>query len=169
MSHPKTIVVVQDSSDTVVVRDRSANTSVVADPDRLVHVAAAGARGPQGPPGPAGSGAGGELLLTAAQNIPARHVVAINGDGLAYIPDRDTPSDANRVAGVSAVAALAGEQFTVVVDGVLEGGPWPVGALFLGDSGALTADPSGGSFQLQVGVAVTSTRILIRPQFPIFL
>lgn len=166
MSHPQTVVVVKDASENVVTRDRSAATSIVVDPDKLVHVATAGVRGPQGTPG---TGGAGEFVLTAAVNIPARHVVAINADGLAYLPDRDVKADAANVAGVAKVAALVGEEFAVVTDGVVDGGSWALGPLFLGDGGALTSTPGGGAFQLQVAAAVTPTRILVRPQLPIFL
>lgn len=124
-----------------------------------------GAAGPAGPPGP-----GFQLTLVARENIPAYSAVAIDSTGKGYLPDKDVIADANRVAGVATTSALTGESFVVLTDGtLLQAGTWTMGPLYVGDNGALTSTPPAAVYQLQMGTAVTTGEVLVRPQFPIVL
>lgn len=110
------------------------------------------------------------VTAIAAVIIPALHAVAINALGLAYPADSSLITDASRVVGVSVSAALPGEPVQIAVDEVLATpAVWTPGPLFVGVAGALSSLLTGASYQLQLGVALTASSLLVRPQFPIML
>lgn len=123
--------------------------------------------GVPGPPGPAG----GTVTAIAASNINAFSVVALNSVGLAYMADKANLADANRILGIAAVSALTGGTLTVATTGILvTGAVWTPGPLFVGTAGALTSTaPSAPNYEFQVATAVSSSILIVSPQFPIFL
>lgn len=168
-------VVVGGGTRTVVVRDPEQSTvatggpaaAITVDAPDVVVVQGEGARGSQGPAGPSG---GDAILATAGATVQAFHPVTIRGDGLAYPADALSTEDATRVAGLAATAALTGEQVTIIAAGEIIGpGPYPVGPLFVASGGGLVPVPPVGGYQLWVAVALTSTRLLVRPHQPILL
>lgn len=119
-----------------------------------------------------GGGTGGSLTAIAGETILAWHAVWIDTDGLLYNADHDVLTEATQVAGISTVSALAGETVTVATDGSYldTGAPlFPVGPLFVGDTGVLDPTPPSVGWHLQMGSMMTTTKLLVRPQFPIFL
>jgi hypothetical protein len=143
-----------------------------ASPNRVkglfTQIGVVGPQGPQGEPGESGSPA---ITVTAGESIPAWHAVFIDTDGLAYLADSDD-AHGTAVLGVAKTAALTGETFPVAVDGdYLDTTPvtWTPGPVYIGDTGVLTATPPVAGYQLWIATALTTTRLLVRPQFPIVL
>lgn len=154
-------------NDVLIVVDSSIDVAVITQSEVVIVDESVG---PQGPPGPPGTS--GLLTLVAAENISQYSVVRILSDGLAYLADRNDPTHGVFVAGIAKTSALTGESFDAITDGLLDTpAVWAVGPLYVGDNGALISTPPPGTFtdyQLQVAVAVTTARLLVRPQFPIF-
>lgn len=151
------LVLIEDSQ--IVVQDTDVEVMVLTDFDTIVINDAVGAQGPTH-----------QVTLVARENIPAFAVVAIDSAGLAYLPDKDVLADAPRIAGVATTSALTGETFVVLLDGtLLQAGTWTMGPLYVGDNGVLTSTPPAALYQLQIGTAVTTSEVLIRPQIPIVL
>lgn len=103
------------------------------------------------------------LSVTASATIQQWHVVALNGSGEAYMPSAGTVTDDFRVFGVSQNAALTGEQVQVATDGYLDTpSMWTPGPLFLGASGLITSTVPTAGFHVQIGAAVTASRIIVK-------
>lgn len=110
------------------------------------------------------------MLVTAAQNIQQFHAVALDSSGEAYMPDASNITDNFRVLGIAKSAALTGETLAVATEGYLDSGTiWSVGPLYLGEDGVLVSTPATSGFHLQVGSAVSTSRIIVRPESPIIL
>lgn len=121
-----------------------------------------------GAPGAPGQSA--RITVTAAEEIPASHVVAINADGTARLASSLNYDDAVEAFGVARTAALSGETFTVATAGSLTTtGTVPVGTLYLGIDGALTTDHEAGLFTLRIGYAPTPDLLVVRVGEPIML
>lgn len=141
---------------------------VVVDDRRDVVVADCGTQGPPGPDPEA-------IEVTAGETIPAWRAVRVDPDGLAYLADNDTPTDGLRLLGISRIAALVGEPLTVATDGTsVDTTPttWTPGPLYVGEAGVLVSTPPDGAvdnYTLTVACALTTTRLIVRPQFPIYL
>jgi Collagen triple helix repeat (20 copies) len=130
-----------------------------------------GWNGPPGPAGPQGPAAA-QITAVASQSIPAYSVVALDNTAAAYLPSNTVTADATRVVGIAAAGALNGETVTIVVSDLVTTPPvFTPGPLFLGSSGALSSSPgsgASGTFQLQVGLAVTPGKVVVRPLAPVF-
>lgn len=119
--------------------------------------------------GAAGAAGVAEFRMTAATTIHAAHAVAIDDQGRAYHPDRDVPSDADRVMGVAAEDALAGEPVRVITLGPLAAGSWTEGPLYVDDDGSLTSTPPADRWQIQAAVASSPTELFVDIKPPIIL
>lgn len=112
-------------------------------------------------------------MVVAAMNIPAFAVVALNSSGEAYLPSALTLSDANLILGIAINGALTGETFSVQTTGILDTSPsWTIGPLYLSSTtpGALTSTvPAAPAYQFWVATAADSSRLIVRPLFPIIL
>lgn len=150
----------------IEVFDEIVDLLVITDVETLI-LSDCGIQGPPGPPGPAGSGS--VVQVVAGETILPFHAVMVGPDGLGYLPDRDSLSDAFFVLGVATSAALAGEALGVATGGFLDGpASWTPGPLYVGDDGVLTADLGLGAYDFEIAVAVTTSRLVIRPQPPIY-
>ena len=86
--------------------------------------------------------------------------------------DSATPSHAAAFLGVTQGAASMGATATIQRTGTLTEGSWswtPWLPVFVGANGTLTQSAPSSGFSLVVGVALSATSILIRPQPPIAL
>jgi hypothetical protein len=107
--------------------------------------------------------------VAAGASILAGHVVALDDSGLGYMPTSATVDDAHRIVGVAVTAANPGEACSVRYDGLLMTSGLTPGFVYLGLAGELTSSLPGSGFQVQIGTAVSTTTLIIRPQLPIYL
>lgn len=114
--------------------------------------------GVQGAQGVAGVA---EFTMTAASQIHAGWAVAMDSDGDAYHPDRDVPTDADRVVGVAKDDSMTGEPVRVVTLGPLVTGSWTQGPLYVDDDGSLTSTPPADRWQVQAAVAISATELFV--------
>lgn len=148
----------------LVVESTLVETTLVAD-HQIIILQSDGGSGPTGPPG-----TGGSVAVVAGQNLQANRAVYLDSAGEAFHADHDTLPDCVRVLGITTTSALTGENVVVVTEGIMTTGPiWTLGAYYLGASGMLTSTPVTTGFALQVASAVTTSKLIVRPQEPIYL
>lgn len=134
----------------------------------------------QGGPGPAGvagpAGPAGQTIETTDRTADValsghRAVRGTTPAGADYCGSA-TPSHAPAFLGLTQGAASSGTTVTVQRTGVIVEGSWtwtPWMPVFVGASGTLTQSSPSSGFSLVVGVALSATSILLRPQPPIYL
>ena len=125
--------------------------------------AAQGPIGPQGPAGPPGADGSGNSQFTAAQVISALRVIKLDSANQAVYAD---PSSVG-IVGLSLEAGNIGDLVRVAGDGAVVSDPswnWtPDAFIFCSTNGVLTQTaPTVGTWA-PVGVALTATRIIVRP------
>lgn len=135
-----------------------------------VEVIAVGGQGPpgrQGIPGPAG---GSALQRLAGEVLSALRVV-YELDDKAFILD---PADGDHVAlilGITLTAADIGNPLDIQRSGAIEDSTWrwQPGRVWLGAGGSITQTPPVTGYFVQLGAAVSATRIILNLQDPIEL
>jgi hypothetical protein len=140
----------------------------------LVTPAAQGPAGPPGAPGVSGGAGSAYLTLTASQNLQGGYGVTadVATPGAAKAPTTPTLAEAQLFLGVTLGAAAQGAEVQIQGSGELTdtGWSWTPGALlFLGPLGLPTQTPPTSGVCLVIGIALSPTTILIRPQPPIAL
>ncbi|WP_080747151.1 hypothetical protein [Comamonas thiooxydans] len=129
----------------------------------------------QGPPGPAGipGPAGGQVLQRkAGMDTSALLVVYEDLFGSVWPADPDAESDVLALLGVTVSAAVAGQPINVQRLGHIDDEAWqllPGKRVFLGGQGRLTQEPPQAGYDVLIGMAITSTRLLLNIQDPIEL
>ena len=129
----------------------------------------------QGPPGPAGipGPAGGQVLQRkAGMDTSALLVVYEDLFGSVWPADPDAESDVLALLGVTVSAAEAGQPINVQRMGHIDDEAWqlqPGKRVFLGGQGRLTQEPPQAGYDVLIGMAITSTRLLLNIQDPIEL
>ncbi len=116
--------------------------------------------GPQGPQGPAG-GATAPVYATALTNLTYPCVVAVD-NGVAHYADPTNYADMTSQLAITASAALAGGQVTIITTGVVtqSGWNWSPGRVYLAlKGGALTQSPDPSASVLEVGRVLNPTTI----------
>lgn len=104
----------------------------------------------------------GFFTLVAGQNIVAYQVVAVHGDGQAYVADVGNVSDASRVVGIAVTSAPMGQPVQIQQIGPVSNLGWsftPGTMVFVGFAGTLVQTPSIGTFELPMGVATSVTQV----------
>lgn len=123
----------------------------------------------QGPPGPPGSGS---LAVTSGQTLSGHRIVAANSAGLASYADKDTPATWQHILGLTTGASNNGDVATILPAGEIAEPSWnlnPGLPVYLGNTGLLTQTlPTTGAI-LQIGVALSATRLLVDFKIPIIL
>lgn len=134
-------------------------------------VVAAGAQGPQGIPGESSS----LINALAAVNLSGHRGVVLDSFGQALYADNNTVAHANKFAGITQGAVVAGSNATVQRQGEITEPSWawtPDQPVYLGANGILTQTmpvPASAKFSLIIGVAQTATKIYLNPMPPIFI
>ena len=132
-------------------------------------ILAVGEQGPPGVgiPGPAG---GSAFQRTAGQRLSALRAV-YEVDGMVYPLDHTDAANIDLMVGLTLTAAEEGAAINIQASGPLDdaGWHWTPGRLWLGADGTLTQTPPTTGFNLLVGAAVSSTRIILNLQDPIEL
>ena len=144
--------------------------NVTIGPPDVVNVVLGAEQGPAGPPG----AAGGETSTYVANGAVSGHVVVAETAAGTVVPaSADNAAHALRVAGVSTNAAADGGDVTVRRQRALTHGGWaftPGQPVYLGLAGALVqAVPGTAVFIQVVGVALTSTSLLVAIQPPVLI
>jgi hypothetical protein len=126
----------------------------------------------QGPAGPPGDGTD-IAVYTATGAISGHLAVAETVPGFAVVASADNAAHVLRVAGVSIGAAADGTPLEVRKQRTLTHGGWTFTAgqpVYLGLAGALVQTvPVGALFIQVVGVALTSTSLLVAIQPPVLI
>lgn len=129
----------------------------------------------QGPPGPAGipGPAGGQVLQRkAGMDTSALLVVYEDLFGSVWPADPDAESDVLALLGLTVSAAVAGQPINVQRMGHIDDEALqlqPGKRVFLGRQGRLTQEPPQAGYDVLIGAALSSTRLLLNIQDPIAL
>ena len=125
-----------------------------------------GVKGDKGDPG------GVTTTKVSGQPLGGQRVVILANDGFLYYASSFTENHCNKVLGITTAAFTSGANTTIQLMDVMEESSWnwtPDLPIFLGDNGLLTQNEDAtGIFILQIGVALTATKIYIDKQFPLF-
>ena len=129
-------------------------------------------QGPPGPPGIPGPTGGQVLQRSAGMDTSALLVVYEDLFGSVWPADPDAESDVLALLGVTVSAAVAGQPINVQRMGHIDDAAWqlqPGKRVFLGGQGRLTLEPPQAGYDVLIGMAITSTRLLLNIQDPIEL
>ena len=158
---------------TTISQDGGAVSSVVptGTVTKLQTQALQGAPGPTGPAGPTGQTVE-TIDRTADVAISGHRAVRGTSPSGADYCSNATASHAPAFLGLTQGAASSGTTVTVQRTGVIVEPSWawtPWTPVFVGVNGVLTQSSPSSGFSLVVGVALSATSILLRPQPPIYL
>lgn len=129
-------------------------------------------QGPPGPPGIPGPTGGQVLQRLAGMDTSALLVVYEDLFGAVWPADPDAESDVLALLGVTVSAATSGQTINVQRMGFIDDAAWqlqPGKRVFLGGQGRLTQEPPQAGYDVLIGMAITSTRLLLNIQDPIEL
>lgn len=132
-------------------------------PDSAPPLVVVGAeQGPPGPPGQIGPAGGSAFTRQAGQALSALQLVYEAAERV-YPLDALDGAHIDQVAGLTLTAAQEGEPVDVQLAGPVDdmSWHWTPGPLWLGAAGALTQQPPAAGYCLQVGAAVSPTRIIL--------
>lgn len=143
--------------DTVVIPD---NEIVLLGTEVIEYVEV----GMQGPVGPAGPSTGLFIVTTGEAIGGLRGVYA--SSGVCYYADSSITTQANKLIGISSEAVGVGELLTVQSAGELDGftGLTSGAAVYLQTNGVVSSVIPSTGFIQQVGIALTTTKLLINIQ-----
>lgn len=161
---PWAVAIEADSQPVVIEHLRE--YAVTQDVPELL-MTAAGEQGPPGIPGPAG---GTAIQCSAGATLSAlRAVYELNGQVFA-LDYRDT-EHIDLLLGVTLTAADQGHPVNVQRLGAIDDDAWSwqPGRVWLGADGALTQNPPTDGFDVLIGAAVASGRLLLNLQDPLEL
>lgn len=168
MSDPGFVVVVTENSN-LVVSEPTENPVVSGEKETMVVVA--GQSGPPGPRGPAGI-AGTQFERSTSGPMSALRIVWEDADGLVHVLDKDDGDHIGLIAGLTITATGTAGAVTVQRAGPVDDDAWAwvaSGPIWLGDSGIPTQTPPTAGYDVQIGYAVSPTRIYLDIQPPINL
>lgn len=129
-------------------------------------------QGPPGPPGIPGPAGGQVLQRLAGMDTSALLVVYEDLFGAVWPADPDAEGDVLALLGVTVSAATSGQTINVQRMGFIDDAAWqlqPGKRVFLGGQGRLTQEPPQAGYDVLIGMAITSTRLLLNIQDPIEL
>lgn len=129
-------------------------------------------QGPPGPPGIPGPAGGQVLQREAGMDMSALVVVYEDLFGSVWPAEPDRESHVLALLGVTVSAAVAGQPINVQRLGHIDDEAWqlqPGKRVFLGGQGRLTQEPPQAGYDVLIGTAITSTRLLLNIQDPIEL
>lgn len=109
-----------------------------------------------------------DFIIIAGEDVGGHKAIAMI-DGLAYLADKDSPLHFNKVVGMSANAALAGDSVTIKKGTKIILNGWglvPDSVYFLGNNGNISVSTYDGIFQI-IGIAKDANTLLIQLSNPI--
>lgn len=135
-----------------------------------VHATTVGEQGPAGRPGEPGPAGGAAVQRLAGETLSAlRAVYELNGQVFAL--DYRDAEHIDLLLGVTLTAADPGQPINVQRLGAIDddGWNWQPGRVWLGADGALTQNPPTDGYDVLIGAAVASGRLLLNLQDPLEL
>lgn len=135
-----------------------------------VHSTTVGEQGPPGRPGEPGPAGGAAVQRLAGETLSAlRAVYELNGQVFAL--DYRDAEHIDLLLGVTLTAADQGQTLNVQRLGAIDDGGWnwQPGRVWLGADGALTQAPPTDGYDVLIGAAVASGRLLLNLQDPLEL
>ena len=132
----------------------------------IIISATQGVPGPTGPTGPQGlSGASAPIVYTAGETLGGHRGVILSNSTAIYA-DSTILAHADKLIGINTDATLLGDIAYIRTSGELEGftGLTINSKVYLQSNGVLTSTIPTTGFIQQVGIALTSTKILINIQ-----
>ena len=166
-----TTIAVRTSSDSLAVATVERGGSTVAtQPGPGRAVVAAGLRGPKGQPGEPGPAGGAAVQRLAGETLSALRIV-YELDGEVFALDSGDADHIDLLLGITLTAADAGQPVNVQRLGAVDDDAWSwqPGRVWLGVAGALTQTPPADGFDVLIGAAVASGRLLLNLQDPLEL
>ena len=156
-----------DPQQVAVLVDCEQEYAVTHEPAAEVQLVLAGDQGPPGPPGPAG---GAAVQRLAGSELSALRAV-YELDGYVYPLDYRDSAHIDLLLGVTLTAADAGQPVNVQRLGAVDDGgwSWQPGRVWLGATGSLTQTPPTDGYDVLIGAAVASGRLLLNLQDPLEL
>lgn len=111
------------------------------------------------------------LTFTAGEPLSGQRAVRLAGSNTVRIASSDDISQAGLPIGVTTAAADEGADVTVMIVGTVDEPTWSFspGPVFLGLNGALVQIPPASGFVLQIGTALSATRLVVERSTPIIL
>lgn len=125
----------------------------------------------QGPAGPVGPSGATTISLIANGAIGGHRLIAGDDMGRAEYGDRTDPTQIGRIVGMSLSAAADGQPVPIAIGGEISepSWAWMPGPLWLGTAGIPTQIPPSSGILQYIGSAITSTKIILRIELPIYL
>lgn len=135
-----------------------------------VHSTTVGEQGPAGRPGEPGPAGGAAVQRLAGETLSALRVV-YELAGQVFALDYRDAEHINLLLGVTLSAAQVGEPLNIQRLGAIDDDnwSWQPGRVWLGSDGALTQTPPSDGYDVLIGAAVASGRLLLNLQDPIEL
>lgn len=135
-----------------------------------VHSTTVGGQGPPGRPGEPGPAGGAAVQRQAGETLSALRAV-YELDGQVFALDHHDTEHIDLLLGVTLTAADQGQPINVQRLGAIDddGWNWQPGRVWLGAAGALTQTPPTDGYDVLIGAAVASGRLLLNLQDPIEL
>lgn len=163
-------IVSVEAKDVYVVTSQE---TVVVSSD-VVHEAIVYTEGSQGPAGQRGQTGltGGLFERNTSGSMSALRVVWEGSDGIVHALDKDDGDHIGLIAGLTITATGAEGSVVVQRAGPVDDDAWSwvtSGLIWLGDSGIPTQTPPTTGYDVQIGYAVSPTRIYLDIQPPINL
>lgn len=111
------------------------------------------------------------ITFTAGEPLSGQRAVRLAGSGTVRIASSDDISQAGLPIGVTTAAADEGADVPVMIVGAIDEPSWSFspGPVFLGLNGALVQAPPASGFVLQIGTALSATRLVVERFSPIIL
>lgn len=162
MPEVEAVVVVQPSSPAAAVATVPATPAVVVIPG----VVSSGGGG--------GDGTSVTTSRITSAALSGYRVMSEDPDGTVHYADNTDLSDAYSIIGLSLTAASLGASINIRMYGYVTNAGWawtPGQPIFLSDIGHLTQTPpqAPAVFSMVVGLALSPTTMLVRPELPIEL
>ena len=135
-----------------------------------VHSTTVGEQGPPGRTGEPGPAGGAAVQRLSGETLSALRVV-YELDGQVYALDYRDAAHIDLLLGMTLTAADQGQPVNVQQLGAVDddGWSWQPGRVWLGADGALTQTPPTDGFDVLIGAAVASGRLLLNLQDPLEL
>lgn len=171
MSEDADTVVVQ-AGDSDLIASFVVDSPVVSAGEGKTVIVTGGQVGPPGPRGLPGPAGGASFQRNTDGAMSALRIVWEDSAGIVHVLDKDDGAHINLIAGLTLTASAVAGPVTIQRSGPVDDDAWSwitSGPIWLGDSGIPTQTPPAAGYDVQIGHAVSPTRIYLDIQPPITL
>lgn len=157
-------VSVRTASHETIIVDGERQVAALTEVEREIEFVSLGQQGPRGAQGPIGPAGGTAFERISGDAISALRVVWEDADGTVLPIDYRDDAHIDLIAGVTiSAAAAAGLPVTVQRGGIVDvsGLGLALGRVWLGANGTLTQTPPNDGFDVLVGYAVSTSRLIV--------